>query len=292
MQKYLVIGYPVGHSRSPGMQNAAFEYHKLGRPYGMEEVAPEKLAEFVKRAAGSLAGFNATVPHKEALIPLMDEIDPAAKLAGSVNTVKIENGRLCGSSTDGIGLQRALEYNFGAGGRVRDNSFLFLGAGGAARATAFHLAANGAKKIVIANRTIERAETLAGEISAAFSDVEISTVLLNSAKALAAALDDARVLLQCTSLGLRDGDPAPLPLELLRPGMDIAVFDAIYRDTPILRHCRQQGIPAADGSEMLVQQGAASFESWTGLAAPVEMMRLGMVKGDIPLAALQDKGAL
>jgi len=135
----------VGHSRSPGMQNAAFEYCGLGRPYGKAAVAPAELPEFVRQARNCLAGFNATVPHKEALLQLIDEVSPDARLAGSVNTVKVVNGRLCGCSTDGIGLQRALEYNFGEKGRVKDSSFLFIGAGGAARASAFHLAAAGAK---------------------------------------------------------------------------------------------------------------------------------------------------
>ncbi|HCH86983.1 MAG TPA: shikimate dehydrogenase, partial [Lentisphaeria bacterium] len=129
MRNYAVIGDPVGHSRSPGMQNAAFEHYRLGSPYVKRHVRPGELGAFVEEARRTLAGFNCTVPHKSAIIPYLDEVDPKALAASSVNTVTVrEDGTLAGTSTDGYGLEMALETNFGrplAGAEV-----CFIGCGG------------------------------------------------------------------------------------------------------------------------------------------------------------------
>ena len=134
MRNYAVIGDPVGHSRSPGMQNAAFEHYRLGSPYVKRHVRPGELGAFVEEARRTLAGFNCTVPHKSAIIPYLDEVDPKALAASSVNTVTVrEDGTLAGTSTDGYGLEMALETNFGrplAGAEV-----CFIGCGGAAHAS-------------------------------------------------------------------------------------------------------------------------------------------------------------
>ena len=163
MRNYAVIGDPVGHSRSPGMQNAAFEHYRLGSPYVKRHVRPGELGAFVEEARRTLAGFNCTVPHKSAIIPYLDEVDPKALAASSVNTVTVrEDGTLAGTSTDGYGLEMALETNFGrplAGAEV-----CFIGCGGAAHATSFHLAERGVRTIRLANRTLSKAEELAEKL--------------------------------------------------------------------------------------------------------------------------------
>ena len=280
MRNYAVIGDPVGHSRSPGMQNAAFEFHHLGSPYGKYHVRPDELGEFVAFAKRELAGFNCTVPHKSAIIPYLDEADPDALAASSVNTVTVgEGGRLSGTSTDGYGLEMALSENFG--GSVEGAEICFVGCGGAAHATSFHLARRGAKAIRIANRTIEKAGELASALQKAFPALTVETAVPSDNVRLARWFGRTDYLIQATSLGLRAGDPAPFDLGLLRPELKLAVFDTIYLDTPLLERAKAAGLPAAGGSAMLLYQGAKSFEIWTGLAAPIEAMRAGM-EGEQP----------
>ena len=275
MRNYAVIGDPVEHSRSPGMQNAAFEFHHLGSPYGKYHVRPAELGRFVAFAKRQLAGFNCTVPHKAAIIPYLDEVDPDALAAESVNTVTVaEDGRLSGTSTDGYGLEMALRENFGAG--VEGTEFCFIGCGGAAHATAFHLARRGAGAIRIANRTVEKAEELAAKLQKLFPSLTLETAAPGDRGTLSRWFTRTNVLVQATSLGLKPGDPPPFDLELLTPDLKLAVFDTIYLDTPLLKRAKELGLPAAGGSAMLLYQGAKSFEIWTGLAAPIEEMRAGM----------------
>lgn len=275
MRNYAVIGDPVEHSRSPGMQNAAFEFHHLGSPYVKYHVRPAELGDFVEFAKRQLAGFNCTVPHKAAIIPFLDEVDPDALAAQSVNTVTVdENGRLSGTSTDGYGLETALRENFGKD--VEGAEFCFIGCGGAAHATAFHLARRGAKTIRIANRTIEKAEELAEKLSKCFPSLELDTASPRDNGTLSDWFARTNFLIQATSLGLKFADPPPFDLKLLTPDLKLAVFDTIYLDTPLLKRAKELGLPAAGGSAMLLYQGAKSFEIWTGLPAPIEEMRAGM----------------
>ena len=275
MRNYAVIGDPVGHSRSPGMQNAAFEFHHLGSPYLKIHVRPEELGEFVERARKEFAGFNCTVPHKAAIIPHLDAADPKALAAASVNTVTVgEDGRLYGTSTDGYGLEMALRESFGR--QLAGSAVCFIGCGGAAHATSFHLAECGARTIRIANRTLEKAEELAEKLRAATPGLAVETARPDDRETLERWFADTDFLIQATSLGLRESDPPPFDLGLLRPGLKLAVFDTIYLDTPFLKRAREAGLPAADGAAMLLYQGAKSFEIWTGLPAPIEAMRAGM----------------
>ena len=273
MIKYMVIGDPVAHSRSPGMQNAAFEFHHLGSPYGARRVRPEELPDFIAFARKNLAGVNLTVPHKQAVIPLIDEVDPAARQAGSVNTLLIEAGHIRGTSTDGYGLEHALLENFHR--PVRGGRFCFIGAGGAAHATAFHLADAGAAAIRIANRTVEKAGRIADRLAELHPGLTVAVARPDETAKLEEWLADTDFLIQATSLGLRDEDPAPIEPELLAPGSNFCFFDTIYRETPLLRRACAVGIPAAGGELMLIHQGAKSFELWTGLEVPVEQMRRG-----------------
>jgi len=273
MIKYLVIGDPVGHSRSPGMQNAAFEKYGLGTSYGMRRVRPEELPEFFEYARKNFRGVNLTIPHKTQAVTLSDELTARARICGSVNTLLIENGKITGDSTDGVGLERALRDNFYLA--VKGNTFLFFGAGGAARATSIHFALCGAGEIIFVNRTIENALSIIRDIQKAVPEVKTRAILPSERENVRAALETCDALIQATSLGLKDDDPPPFDLDLLRSGMNLKIFDTIYRETPLQRRAAELGIPVAGGKEMLIHQGAASFEWWTQLPAPLDEMRKG-----------------
>ncbi len=273
MNNYCVIGDPVAHSRSPGMQNAAFEFHGLGSPYMKRHVKPEELAGFAAYARKNLAGFNCTVPHKKAIIPFLDEIDPEAAAAESVNTVLVENGRMSGFSTDGYGLEMALRENFGLS--LAGKTVLFAGTGGAASATSFHFARQGVKAILLANRTVAKAEELAGKLRRFAPGIPVETAPLAG---IGPFLKRADILIQATSLGLSPEDPPPFDLGLLEQARELVIFDTIYKETPLLRQAAELGIPSAGGLAMLLYQGAKSFELWTRLPAPIEEMRAGMTR--------------
>ena len=270
---YLVIGDPVAHSRSPQMQNAAFEALGMGRPYGKLRVDPAKIGEFAEFARMHLKGVNLTVPHKQVIIPFVDELSPQAAASQSVNTLKVVNGKLYGFSTDGAGIAGAVRENFGVG--LKDLRVVMLGAGGAATAIAFELGWQKSASVVIANRSVDKAEALTEKVLHHCHDTAFTAISLADENKLADAVDKADLLLQVTSLGLHDDDPVPMDLELLKRNPALRVFDAIYRPTPLLKRAKELGLPAADGKEMLIFQGAASFEIWTNQKAPIEAMRKG-----------------
>jgi shikimate dehydrogenase len=266
--KYLVIGDPITHSLSPEMQNAAFEVSGLGRPYSKLHVKTEDFPEFVKFAREHLLGFNITVPHKKTIIPYLDSISKEAGLGESVNTVTVANGRLHGDSTDGYGLAAALSESFGL--QVKGGSFFFIGCGGAVQASSFHFAAHGAKNLFFANRSIEKARELTEKLKQAYPDGNYEFCGLADHGRIKDFISNSVAAIQGTSLGLKPDDPLPLPPELLH---DICFFDTIYKNTPLLQYARQAELRVADGRGMLLHQGAKAFELWTGLTAPVEIMR-------------------
>lgn len=270
---YIVIGDPVDHSRSPQMQNAAFEYYGMGSPYGKLRVDPLKIGEFARYARENFKGVNLTVPHKQIIIPFVDEISPKAVACQSVNTLKIVEGKLYGYSTDGAGISGAVLENFGLA--LKDLHVVMLGAGGAANAAAFELVWQQCASLTIANRSVDKAETLVQKVAAHANGIPVNAISLSDTTGLRNALEKADLLLQLTSLGLHDEDPAPIDLKLLELNSALHVFDAIYRPTPLLMRAKELGLPAADGKEMLIFQGAASFEIWTGLKAPLDAMRKG-----------------
>lgn len=273
MIKFTVIGDPVAHSRSPGMQNAAFERAGLGRPYVRRHVKREELSSFVAEARKLFRGVNITVPHKEAVIPFLDEIDPAAERCGSVNTLDIRDGKVKGYSTDGYGLEYALRENFGI--PPAGETFCFIGCGGACRATALHLAEAGARALHLVNRTSAKAEDIAGVIARYAPRCRVAVHALDDAQGLADAIAGSGVLIQATSLGLAEDDPAPFDLALLGANRNIAVFDTIYKNTPLLRAAAAAGLRCAGGKAMLIHQGAASFRIWTGLEPDLDAMKTG-----------------
>ena len=266
--KYVVIGDPVAHSLSPEMQNPGFAALGMGECYGKLHVTNESFPEFVDFARQRLEGFNITVPHKRTIIPCLDSISREASLAESVNTVIVKNGRMHGESTDGWGLENALMEAFDFkldGGRV-----LFIGCGGAVQATAFHFAAHGAAGLYFANRTLSKAEDLSSKIIKNFPDCECCCCTLDDDRTLEEFIARARVVVQGTSLGLKDSDPMPVNPALLK---DVCFYDTIYKETPLLRAAERASLKTADGRTMLLHQGAKSLEIWTGKKAPVEKMR-------------------
>jgi shikimate dehydrogenase len=265
---YVVIGDPVAHSLSPEMQNAGFEAIGLGSPYGKLHVKAENFPEFINFARQNLKGFNITVPHKHRIIPYLDSISREADLTSSVNTVIINSGKMHGCSTDGFGLQTALKEAFDF--ELFEGNVLFIGCGGAVQAVAFHFAANGAKNLFFANRTLSKAQDISFKIRENYPECECFSCALNDEAELKYFIDKSMVVVQGTSLGLHDGDPMPINPDLLN---NICYYDTIYKETPLLRVVRQAGLPASDGRTMLLHQGAKSFELWTGKKAPVEKMR-------------------
>lgn len=282
MIKYAVIGDPVSHSRSPGMQNAAFEKAGLGRPYGRFHVSAEAVKDFIGMAKEKLAGVNVTVPHKENVIPFLDEIDPVAALCRSVNTLDIRSGRIKGYSTDGYGLEYAVRKNFHIA--PAGKAFCFTGCGGACRAAAIHLASAGAGEIFLANRTVAKAEHIASVIAENYPECKVHALALEDKKSLESAISSSDVLVQATSLGLKEDDPAPFDLELLQANRQIAVFDTIYKNTPLLRAAEKLCLSCAGGRDMLIFQGAASFRIWTGIEPDIDAMNTGFDITPVTLA--------
>ena len=268
--RYAVIGDPVAHSVSPAMQNAGFMAAGLDERYGKYHVKPEDLPEFVEFARQNLYGFNATVPHKAALIPLLDEIAPAALAANSVNTVIVRDGKLYGDSTDGYGLETALFEAFRL--NIKGARIIMLGAGGAAQATAFEFVERQAAQLTIVNRTRSKAEMLAEHLSG--KGTVLAALGNDEHDKIAAAVAAADVVIQATSAGLRADDAPPVELELLKNAK--AVFDMIYHSTKVQEFARKNNIPCADGRGMLLHQGAKSFSLWRGQPAAVAAMRTAL----------------
>jgi shikimate dehydrogenase len=265
-----IIGHPVRHSLSPAMQNAALCACGLDYIYVPFDVAPEGLEAAVTglKALG-VKGFNVTIPHKTTIMAYLDELDVSARSAGAVNTVKNECGRLIGYNTDGDGLIRSLanEFNFDA----RGANIALIGAGGAARGAVAALCRAGAGRIIIANRTPERASELASLIGSGFPDTEL--VVLPRIEALEGTLTNIDVLVNTTSLGMnRDTFPVLRLNGLPRTAL---VYDMVYTPpvTPLLQEAAGLGLTAANGLGMLAAQGELAFTIWTGVTPPSGLMK-------------------
>jgi shikimate dehydrogenase len=271
--KFAIIGDPVAHSLSPHMHNAAFAELGINAEYESIRVTPDKLDEFMASASSEYAGFNVTIPHKTAVIEHLDWVEDEAAMAKSVNTVVNKNGALIGFSTDGFGLEKALEEAFAL--TPKGKRFLIVGAGGAARAAAFHLISIGAKALAVANRTFNKAQKLTEDLEKKFPGVEAIPIPSAETAALAEAAEKADILVQSTSLGLKNDDPSPVPENILRE--NLPVFDMIYKKTRILMDAERVGAPNANGAGMLLHQAAKAFSIWTGRDAPLAIMRKKML---------------
>jgi len=264
-----VFGDPVAHSLSPAMHQAA--YRAMGLPWRYLKIRVPRgdLAAALRMAdAARLRGVNLTIPLKEAALPLMDRLTPAARRAGAVNTVTFGDGGVEGHSTDGEGFIRSLADAWRW--QPRGARVVLLGAGGAARSVAFALAAAGARRLVIMNRTSARAQELAARLRAAGEPGTAATPA--DAAAWRTLLAGTDLLVNATSLGLH-GEPSPVPAAALPRALRVA--DLIYNppSTALLRVARARGCRIVNGEGMLVHQGALSLERWSGGRAPAEVMR-------------------
>lgn len=275
-QRLGIIGYPIGHSISPVFQQAALDHLGIDATYQAWEVAPDDVGGFVGglREQGTL-GINVTLPHKEAVIPFLDEVDDWATAAGAVNTIVNRSdakgeARLTGHNTDGTGFLRALreESGFSAQGR----RILVLGAGGAARGVVLALSRDSAASLTIANRTLARAQLLAQ--LASDNGIESAAVSLTGAE-FNAAVQSADLIVNCTTMGMTHGpDEGGSPLLSAQIPSTALINDLVYnpRETPLLREAERAGARTLGGIHMLVHQGASSFEMWTGQRAPIPVM--------------------
>lgn len=264
-----VFGHPIAHSLSPVMHNAAIRALNIDYIYVPFHVLPENLARAVDgiRALG-IAGINVTIPHKERVIECLDEVSDYSKQICSVNTIVNLDGHLKGDTTDGPGFVRSAEA---AWGRIHGCKTVILGAGGSAKAVAFALARIGCE-IVIANRTHERAVRLAESLGKVYDTGTFRAVELD-AHALREEISKADLLVNTTSVGMHpDADSIPIAPDLLRS--NLMVYDLVYNPgrTRLVVEAEKRGASAVGGLKMLVYQGALSFEMWTGMEAPVDVM--------------------
>ncbi len=279
-----VYGHPIKHSASPAMQNAGITALGLDWRYLAFDVRPNELRTAIAGAkAMGFIGLNLTVPHKLLALEIVDQVDEAAERFGAVNTIRFEAKdeqgtwrplrefdevrneiRSVGFNTDADAITRALREEVGV--NVAGAKILLLGAGGAGRTAALKLAADGAGELFLMNRTLSKAEELAAEIRERSPGTKVTvgypTVSVD-------------LVLNATSLGLEKSDALPLDERQFLLRKSGAVFDMIYRpaDTSLLRAARADGCRTANGLGMLLYQGAAALEIWTGLKAPVEVMR-------------------
>jgi len=267
MKKFFaVIGDPIAHSMSPAMHNDLFQANEIDAHYLPLHVKGENLEAAVKGfKAIEIAGFNVTVPHKEAIIPLLDRIDPLAKAIGAVNTVVNENGELVGYNTDGSGYVEGLNRELDL---IEDQKVLMIGAGGAARAIYFTMSKQGVKRIDICNRTVSKAEALIKECP---YPVPSHALSIQEAEE---ALGEYDLIIQTTPKGML---PAigELPISLHNLNSNAFVSDIIYNplETKILRDAKKKGARIQNGLDMFVFQGALAFEKWTGIFPDTNRMK-------------------
>ena len=256
-----IIGWPVEASLSPRIHNAAFAATRLDWVYVAFPVRPGEVVTAIKgmRALG-VRGLNVTMPHKQEVIPALDELAPEAERAGAVNTIVADGERLIGTNTDGAGFLRFLEQD--AGVDAKGLRVAIVGAGGSARALALALADRGAE-VTVAARRIEQAEAIAAK-----APKTVRAALLDPGT----VAKDTDLVVNATPVG-RDGSEIPIDASSL--GERHTVVDLIYHPeaTPLVRGARENGAKAFNGIGMLVHQAALSFEIWTGVVAPIDAMR-------------------
>jgi shikimate dehydrogenase len=280
-KKYLLIGDPVEHSLSPQMQNAAMRACGYEGEFIKMRVGKENLGNAIQgiRALGFL-GANVTIPHKEAVMEYLDEVEPLAKQIGAVNTIVNHDGHLKGYNTDGNGILRSLN----AETNLKDKTVAIIGAGGCARAGAHTIANEGlVSKIFIINRSKGKAKALSEEINKA--GVECEHLGLDD---LQKAIDESDIIINCTSQGMSPLEDAnPLGERILRP--DLVVMDAVYNPlrTKFINHSTEAGCRVITGENMLVHQGAEAFRLWTGIEADIGLMHAVVRKHlDCPLGGM------
>lgn len=274
-----VFGDPVSHSKSPAFHNAALAAAGIPARYVKIHVAPDQAAAaFRALPAAGFLGANVTIPHKAAALAAVDEADDYARRSGSVNTVVVQGGRLLGFNTDGPGLVRAIREEFFVD--LRDLRVVLLGAGGGAgRAIAVQCAIESCERLVLVNRTVEKARALAAELAPCFRNdrlvgpIERIAAIGFEESDLREQLAHADLVINATSVGMRRTDPPLIPASLLAPSL--LFYDTVYAAgrSRLLEEASAAGARCANGLSMLLHQGALSFEIWFNRAAPLEVMR-------------------
>ena len=269
---FAVLGHPIGHTLSPVMHNAAIRSLAKDAIYLAFDVAPTRLMDVLPAMhAMGFGGVNLTVPLKEVAFRGLTDLDDSARRLGAVNTIEFAGNGMRGHNTDGRGFLEAVREAFGIG--IDGRPVFVLGCGGAGRAVAITCAAQGAQRIALADVDAARVGNVTSEIAAIAPDVPVDSVEAGDANALALAVANADVVIQATPVGMRSDDPPLLEAAAFRAGQH--VFDMIYMypETPFMAAGREAGAAAANGLGMLLHQGAAAFEIWTGTSPPVDVMR-------------------
>jgi shikimate dehydrogenase len=273
---YGLFGYPVRHSFSPAMHNAAFKKLGLNSVYLAFDVKPSQINDAVKSIIPiGLGGVNLTIPHKERVLTYLDRLDSRARLIGAVNTIVRRDGQLVGYNTDGIGLVIALKKDLRL--NPKGKSIFILGAGGAAKAIAIQLASQGAAQIILTDLIYRRAQDLSLKIRHSFPACRVR-VSSSETRKISKNIKDCNLLINATPVGMKNSDPLLVDSDSLSP--HLAVYDLIYNpsETKLLRSARLKKLKVANGLGMLLYQGAASFELWTGRKAPIEVMKKALLK--------------
>lgn len=269
---YGVLGHPAGHSLSPAMQNAAFRAAGMDAEYGVYDVAPEGLQDFLSSLSSEgISGLNVTIPHKikaKEFVERHGTLDAFAKKLGAVNTIKVgEDGKLCGFNTDGPGFYRSLveDLKFEPEGKI----VLVLGSGGAATAVVMYLG-NGPKKILISDVDKDKTAALKRHYDGYYDKSKLAVI---DPSDVAKQLGSSDLLVNATPVGMKDGDPSPIPKDILLRGL--RVYDLVYNRpaTQLVKDANSMKLHAVTGLGMLLYQGAIAFEIWTGIPAPVAVMK-------------------
>jgi len=268
MKTYGLIGFPVKHSLSAVMHNAAFKHLGIDAEYKLFEIRPDELEGFFSHFKERLSGINITIPHKEASIKYVDELAGAANWIGAINTVALEKDRLTGYNTDETGFVRSLkeDLNF----NPAQKKAVIFGAGGAARAVSFGLLREKIERMILMDIDKKRSINLAKLLKSKGCDV---TAVEYDRRVAGELVYNSDLLVNATPCGMKKGDP-----ELLDPNFlhdRLTVFDLIYNpgQTPLIEEAKKRGVKAANGLGMLLYQGAAAFELWTNIKAPIDVMR-------------------
>ncbi|MBU2590651.1 MAG: shikimate dehydrogenase [Nitrospinae bacterium] len=266
-----IFGWPISHTLSPAMHNFSIRECGLDYTYIPFAVSPENLAKGVEaiRTLG-FRGINVTIPHKEKIIPYLDELDCGAELIGAVNTVVCEGDTLVGYNTDGAGFIESLKETTDTS--PRGKRVVIFGAGGAAKGIAVALLSEGIEELIVVNRSGARGKALASNLKTNFG-VEVAVDSIPLAELSGALINSADILINATSVGMKNGDSDLFDYDIISEKH--IVCDIVYRplNTTLLEKASQSGAKTVNGLGMLIHQGALSFRLWTGAGMPVDKVR-------------------